>query len=94
MRDRPQITGVAVRLPSGDVLSLPAPARHCHLFREYNEKTGTLWRGWPTDQIRSGDQGFVDSTGAFRTRRAAARLARKCGQTNKLLRELTSEDVW
>jgi len=31
------ITHVALKLADGEVFALPKPARHCNLFREYND---------------------------------------------------------
>lgn len=93
------IVGVAVRLESGEVYSLPRPARHCHLFAEYNARAredgwDAPWEGWPSDLIREGEQGFVDEHGAFLTREEAAQHAYACGQIVAPKKALFSEDVW
>lgn len=88
------IVGVAVKLGDGRVLSLPRPARHCHLFAEYNERAQTPWEGWPGSLIREGEQGFVDDQGVFLNRREAARHAFYCDQIAMATNGLFSEDVW
>jgi hypothetical protein len=86
-----RVTGVAINHnDSGEIHSLPAPARHNDVIRELS----ALGHPWP---IR-GTQGFVLDDGTFVTRRAALTIAERAGQ---LLSEpiapahgLFSEDVW
>lgn len=99
------IVGVAIRI--GDrVYALPRPARHMHLFKEYNDqvfaehglKYGNTTRfvGWPSDEIREGEQGFVDDNGQFLTREEARQHAIVYDQAGATLRDygLFSEDIW
>lgn len=93
------IVGVAVRLADGEVRSLPKPARHCHLFAEYNETSrargwDSPWAGWPSEEVRHGEQGFVDDEGRFLSRAEAAAHAFACGQIPAPRLGLFSEDVW
>ena len=75
---------------SGEIYSLPAPARHHDIIRHLADL------GHPTPI--KGTQGFVLDDGTFVMRRPALYLA---GRANQLLREpiarghgLFSEDVW
>lgn len=88
------IVGVAMRLSNGKVHAIRRPARHCHLFAEYNQRTGTRFKGWPSAQIRGGEQGFITDRGVFLSREDAAAHAFECGQIDHLKAGLFSEDVW
>jgi hypothetical protein len=98
------IVGVAVRTPSGEVFSLPKPARHCHLWEAHNVEARIHgweipWTGFDADIVNSGVQGFVDETGKFYTRVEAAREVVRLGQElaprNRFRPDmLFSEDVW
>lgn len=105
------IVGVAVRNPeTGEVRSLPRPARHCNLFAEYNTSADWVafcaergWpdfagQGWPAAEVRHWDQGFVDEGGRWLDRQEAAAHVIACGQplrSSELLPVgLFSEDLW
>ena len=86
-----KITHVAIRF-RGVTYSLPAPNRHYHVIRHICEVTGAT-----TVDSRGVDQGFLDDTGKYWTRRHAKIIARKAEQLLKRassLKELYSEDVW
>lgn len=90
--DEERILGVAIKytLPEYEVIQkLPAPFRHPHLFRVYNNI-------FPVDFHTQGVQGFYTNLSDFVTRKEALQIAIK---TNALLKptnlkELYSEDVW
>ena len=97
------IVGVAVRFKNGEVRSLPKPARHCHLFAEYNQNERDSgrhcpWEGWPAREVRRGEQGFVDEQGKYFTREQALAHVRVIGQplmpNARAKTWLFSEDVW
>ena len=83
-----QITGVAMTLNDGNVISLPKPNRHHNLFPLAKEK------GYKKPYV--GVQGFVTSTGRFVDRSEGAELALRNGQITKLKTppDLFSEDMW
>ncbi len=102
------IVGVAI-LKDGIVYALPRPARHCHLFAEYNDAqrvtAGThppekiagwqlQWSGWPAEVMQGGMQGFTDMRGRFVGRAEAAADAYEAGQISEPKDELFSEDIW
>lgn len=75
---------------SGEIVSLPAPARHHNIVAFINEKYGDF-------PVR-GEQGFILDDGSFVMRKPALRIAENAGQ---LIKEpvapghgLFSEDVW
>lgn len=78
------------RNDSGEIVSLPVPARHYDIINHIVETMG--------DYPVRGTQGFLLSDGRFATRRAALAVAETAGQ---LIKEpvapahgLFSEDVW
>jgi len=85
------VVGVALRKDSGLVLYLPAPNRHCDIFRLASKLLPKS--KWP---IR-GEQGFLDSDGRFLDRRTAMEVARISGQVDPSREhndDLFSEDLW
>ena len=77
--DTPEsIEAAAIKRASGEVVSLPAPARHCdiicHIAAPYKP-------GKPTIILADGGvQGFVTNTGRFVTREEAYTIAKEAGQ--------------
>lgn len=95
------IAGVAIKLADGRVLSLPKPARHSNLHREYNEKSRAKgwdfpWEGYDIEREEwgHGELGFVTDTGDFLSREEAAQHALECGQINAPRSGIFSEDLW
>ena len=85
------MTHVAVRF-EGKTWSLPAPNRHHDVIRHIAQETGASYV-----DSRDEDQGFLDESGRYLTRRQALASARLNGQVLEgrgLHRELYSEDVW
>lgn len=68
-RMRERIDCAAVRLSTGEVLSLPRPARHHQVLRSGS-------RAWEDDH----EQGFTTTAGRFVGREEALRIARRQGQ--------------
>jgi len=73
------------------------------------KKNGTIYTGFRHDRIikacpfgffknpgkvRTSIQGFVTDTGEFLNRKEAGKHAFECGQTDRLINNLTSEDLW
>jgi hypothetical protein len=101
----PPITHVAIKF-QGRIWSLPRPYRHHHVLRsilflveEFGEYTKeTIDRG--ADDFCGGEnQGFLDATGAYLTRKEAMIVAMANGQITKpghptIEDTLYSEDVW
>jgi hypothetical protein len=99
------ITHVAIKF-QGRIWSLPRPYRHHHVLRsihflvtEFGEYTKeTIDRD--KDDVGGGDnQGFLDATGAYLTRKQAMIVAMANGQITKpghptIEDTLYSEDVW
>lgn len=88
-----KITHVAIRF-QGTTYSLPAPNRHHDVIRHIVETTGVK-----TVDARDNDQGFLDESGRYWTRRQALRIAQKEKQLleramGPKLGQLYSEDVW
>jgi hypothetical protein len=92
MRDRPPITHVAVRF-AGRIFSLPRPNRHHHVIWKIVEETGA-----ETVDSRDEDQGFLDESGRYLTRKQAlvnALLNKQVKDESEIrLGQLYSEDVW
>lgn len=88
----PRITHVAVRF-LGEVYALPAPNRHHHVLWMIAEKLGLI-------QVNAyGDnQGFLDASGQYLTRKQALEAALANGQVKDLgdvrAGRLFSEDLW
>ncbi len=84
------ITASAIIARNGDVITLPAPNRHCHV----------IW--YMVDALKHkspiiGEQGFINDKGEYLNRREAKIEAMRCNQIIKRdyeLDELYSEDVW
>ena len=78
----------ALRLPGGEILTLPRPARHSDLLRILRRRPGRP----PAGVI----QAFLDEKGDFLDRREAARVALEAGQIGALRwpPNLYSEDLW
>jgi hypothetical protein len=88
-----KITHVAIRF-NGVIYSLPAPNRHHDVIRYIAETTGV-----ETVDARDDDQGFLDESGRYLTRRQALRVAQQEKQLleramGPKLGRLYSEDVW
>lgn len=84
---------VELKVPEGGfgavILSLPPPARHCHL----------IWAARAlgfTGRLSSDMSGFIDNEGRFVGRKEAAEVALASGQIDKLgwPPDLYSEDLW
>jgi hypothetical protein len=80
---------------AGLTISLPAPARHCHVIRAMDIL------GWYDESRAEIEQGFVTSTGRFVDRDEAGLIATAAGQLipregrhPNVARHLFSEDVW
>lgn len=96
------ITHVAIRF-DGKLWSLPRPFRHHHILRtimflskEFGEWTGAVYDSVDT---HGEDQGFLDSSGKYLTRREAMLNAKANGQITKpghptIEDVLYSEDLW
>ncbi len=90
---RPPITGVALRV-DGKVFSLPPPFRHHHILNIVLPGLGIRWSDTAEDER---DQGFVDASGRYLTRKQAEVSADVNGQikNGKIIGGvLTSEDLW
>lgn len=81
-----KIVGVALKR-GNEILSLPAPARHCDVMR-------LAWdQGW--EKIYPEEQGFISDIGVFLTRRQASALALVSGMISVHKGDtLLSEDLW
>lgn len=90
MSDPEKITHVALRVVSGRVFRLPAPARHGDVI---SYMATMVSRG----DIAHATQGFVTAGGEFLNRRQAMVVASINGQLKKGQEgkpELYSEDLW
>lgn len=92
MSRRPPITHVAIRF-MGVTYSLPKPNRHHDVIRHIVELTGAK-----TVDSRCDDQGFLDESGRYLTRKQALLSAEYNKQLIKrplaMHAGLFSEDVW
>ena len=90
MATHAKITHVAIRF-QGTVYSLPSPNRHHHVIMEILNRTGV-------DHIWGEEQGFLDETGQFLSRRQALVSALFHGQVKNpsqiRAERLFSEDLW
>lgn len=70
------------------IWSLPAPARHHHVFRVMGAEGFKAWG--------SEETGFLTNTGRYVDRKEAARIAVEAGQITapKWPPDLYSEDLW
>lgn len=82
-----RVVAVAVKA-NGLTLSLPAPARHCHVLARMPARMARA--------VLPSDQGFLTSDGTFVGREEALQIAHRTGQLLKPTthRELFSEDLW
>lgn len=91
--DRPKITHVAIRF-NNKTYALPAPNRHHHVIQFIIQENPDV----ETVDAYDDDQGFLDESGAYLTRRQAlvnALLNNQIKDTQKVTAGiLTSEDVW
>ena len=71
---RPPLTHVAIRF-QGTTYSLPRPNRHHDVIRFIVQETGV-----PTVDAHDEDQGFLDESGRYLTRRQALLSAQLHGQ--------------
>ena len=78
------ILAAAVEI-DGVIRTLPAPARHHDVMKQY-----------PLPDHRHGEQGFIDHEIGFVDRRQAGRIALEEGQIDKMQwpPRLFSEDLW
>lgn len=91
MKNEAKLVGVAI-LHQGEMHSLPAPARHCDVFRILGS-LGKLDKPWKGDMHY--DQGFVDEDGFYLNRYQAKARALRIGQiTSTISNIMTSEDLW
>lgn len=83
------ITHVAIKQVDGRVFSLPRPYRHHHVIKVMVDVCSE-------EPPIIGEQGFLDSTGAFLNRIEAAEVAFCHGQYEELDSppRLFSEDLW
>ena len=90
--DRLKITHVAIRF-NGEVYSLPKPNRHHHVIWHIVKTTGCS-----SVDVREDDQGFLDESGRYLTRKQALTSAKANNQVKDLenirMNRLFSEDVW
>lgn len=89
---RPRITHVAIKF-QGTTYSLPAPNRHHHVIRLIVDTTGVS-----NVSVYPDEQGFLDETGRFLTRKQALISALQNNQVKDpskvMLGMLFSEDLW
>jgi len=90
----PKITHVAIRF-QGVIYSLPAPNRHHDIIRHIVETVA----GVSKVDSRNEDQGFLDESGRYLTRRQALHSAKinnqlKPDTMGPKLGQLYSEDIW
>jgi hypothetical protein len=92
MNNRPPITHVAIRF-RGVIYSLPKPNRHHDVIRKIIEETGA--ESIDGDER---DQGFLDESGRYLTRKQAlisAEINKQLRDDRKILHgELYSENLW
>lgn len=92
MTPRPRITHVAVRF-NGQIYSLPPPNRHHDVIWEIARVTNA-------STVRAGgdNQGFLDESGRYLTRKEALLVALENNQVKDASqirgRSLFSEDLW
>ena len=85
------ITHVAIRF-NGIIYSLPAPNRHHNVILKIVQETGAQ-----TVNAQGDDQGFLDDTGKFLTRKEALDIALNNGQLRldrPIYDKLFSENLW
>lgn len=90
------IVGVAIKMHSGSVASLPRPARHLDLLIDL-QRCGQREGPAPEGAHDSAGRGFLTSEGRFVDRMEAASIAIAAGQVTRVAwpsRGLYSEDVW
>lgn len=89
---RPRITHVAIRF-QGKVYALPAPNRHHHVIAHICQEAGVSFV-----DSHGEDQGFLDESGRYLTRKQALISAQVNGQMREdrpvWHNELYSENVW
>lgn len=87
---RTKITHVAIKF-QGKIYSLPEPNRHHHVIAKIIEETGV-------ETVDHDEQGFLDESGRFLTRKAALYSALMFDQVknpDKVINHmLFSEDLW
>lgn len=90
MSERFPITHVAIRF-QGKVYSLPEPNRHCDVVRLIIKQTGVT-----SVDVELEDEGFLDSSGRYLTRKQALVSAQLHNQVKgKVIHhELYSENLW
>lgn len=92
LAERPPITHVAIRV-NGKVFSLPPPFRHHHILYVVLPGLGVSYR-----DANEREQGFLDASGRYLTRRQAMVSAKLNGQFKPghptCAEELYSEDLW
>lgn len=95
--DRPPLTHVAIRFRDR-IWSLPRPYRHHHIMRIIFILSQTFGLEEITHVNAHGDdQGFLDASGQYLTRKQARVSAELNGQIKDLTKvtgTFTSEDVW
>lgn len=88
--ERPRVTHVAIRFRDV-VYSLPAPNRHHHVISLILQETDV-------DHVYGEEQGFLDESGRFLSRKQALISALANGQVKDpstvRAERLCSEDVW
>lgn len=82
-----RIVAAAIRA-NGLVMSMPRPARHCHIMAAMPARMARA--------VRPDDQGFLTDTGEFLGREQALDVARHAKQLKREVNsfELYSEDLW
>jgi hypothetical protein len=90
--DRPKISHVAIRF-GGTTYALPAPHRHHDVIRHIVEVTSVSHV-----DVHGDDQGFLDESGRYLTRKQAlfsAMVNKQIKDESKIrMQMLFSEDVW
>ena len=81
-----EIVSCAIRTSGGAIVSMPKPNRHHNILNESGMR------------LAGEEQGFLDSTGMFRTREEALTIAKASGQIIKRCcgddNRLFSENLW
>lgn len=93
MSEPETITGVALLRNDGAMWSLPAPARHNHLYALAAFVGQYVFGAY----IGEEEQGFTTSQGRFVDRKQALTIAQGAGQPIRKhgnITELYSEDLW
>lgn len=58
------------------------------------ERHPDIFQKYKSINLKNAVQGFMTDDGVFLNREEAGKHAFECGQTNKIIKVLTSEDLW